>query len=204
MIVDDHPVIRLAVRVLLERGGYDVVAETDNGIDAVSLAQKNEPDILILDIGIPKLDGFQVIHRIRQAALATSVLVLSAQSSQHMITRCMQAGASGYVSKEKDLTELIDAIKAILINNYYFPRQSLGAAPSLDTTKSEMVNLNSLSNREMMVLQQLVIGNSNNDIAENMLLSPKTISTYKVRLLQKLNANSLTDLIEIAKRNSLV
>ena len=200
VIVDDHPVIRLAVRVVLEREGYLVEAEADNGVDAVSLVQKLKPDVIVLDIGIPRLDGFEVIMRVRKLALATKILVLSIEPSAYMVSRCIQAGASGYISKEKDLSELVDAIKAVLNNNNYFPSYDLNPMGNIVGLQSETVNFNALSNRELMVFKQLVMGKTNNEIACDMLLSPKTISTYKFRIFCKLNAKNITDLIEIARR----
>lgn len=94
LIVDDHPVIRLAVRMLMERHGYEVVAETDNGVDALQLAREHMPDIVILDIGIPKLDGLEVICRLSSTkqSVPFKVLVLTSQAPGHFSMRCMQAG----------------------------------------------------------------------------------------------------------------
>jgi two-component system, NarL family, response regulator EvgA len=204
MIVDDHPVVRLAVRMLLEKEGCDVVAEADNGVEAVSLAKEMSLDIIILDICIPKLDGFEVIERIRKLALPVKILVLSSKPSPYMVARCMQAGASGYIGKGKNLSELIEAIKVILNQNNYFPSRGREGLLPAQGLNEEGDRIGTLSNRELMVLQQLVEGLSNKYIADYMLLSPKTISTYKTRILKKLNANSLADLIEIAKRNSIL
>ena len=132
LIVDDHPVIRLAVRMLMERHGYEVVAETDNGVDALQLAREHMPDIVILDIGIPKLDGLEVICRLASTKQAVSfkVLVLTSQAPGHFSMRCMQAGAAGYVCKQQDLTELLSAIKAVLSGYSYFPNQALNSVRS--------------------------------------------------------------------------
>ena len=203
LIVDDHPVIRLAVRMLMERHGYEVVAETDNGVDALQLTRDHLPDIVILDIGIPKLDGLEVIARITLVSPASKVLVLTSQAPGHFSMRCMQAGAAGYVCKQQDLTELLSAIKAVLSGYSYFPNQALhkGRTGVGGGTEGEMVER--LSGREMMVLQQLARGKSNKEIADSMFLSNKTVSTYKTRLLLKLNARSLVDLIELAQRHGL-
>ncbi|MDZ5603582.1 response regulator transcription factor [Pseudomonas sp. RP23018S] len=203
LIVDDHPVIRLAVRMLMERHGYDVVAETDNGVDALQLTRDMLPDIVILDIGIPKLDGLEVIARMKALSPESKVLVLTSQSPGHFSMRCMQAGAAGYVCKQQELTELLSAIKAVLSGYSYFPNQAIHTARNPGgSTESEMVER--LSSREMMVLQQLAKGRSNKEIADSMFLSNKTVSTYKSRLLFKLNARSLVDLIELAQRHSLI
>jgi two-component system response regulator EvgA len=203
LIVDDHPVIRLAVRMLMERHGYDVVAETDNGVAALQLTREHLPDIVVLDIGIPKLDGLEVIARLSSASPGSRVLVLTSQAPGHFSMRCMQAGAAGYVCKQQELTELLSAIKAVLSGYSYFPNQALHKSRGRVGAGSEMEMVDRLSAREMMVLQQLARGRSNKEIAESMFLSNKTVSTYKTRLLLKLNAHSLVDLIELARRHGL-
>jgi two-component system response regulator EvgA len=204
LIVDDHPVVRLAVRMLMERHGYQVVAETDNGVDALQLAREHEPDIVILDIGIPKLDGLEVINRLTATNDPMKVLVLTSQTPGHFSMRCMQTGAAGYVCKQQELTELLSAIKAVLSGYSYFPNQALHSVRSSQGNGTEADMVERLSGREMMVLQQLARGKSNKEIADGMFLSNKTVSTYKTRLLLKLNARSLVDLIELAQRNGLV
>ncbi|MFF7709554.1 response regulator [Pseudomonas sp. NPDC007930] len=205
LVVDDHPVIRLAVRMLMERHGYDVVAETDNGADALRLAREHQPGIVILDICIPRLDGLEVVARLTAAAGSQCrVLVLTSQPPGHFSMRCMQSGAAGYVCKQQDLTELLSAVKAVLSGYSYFPNQALHALRSSMGSVTEMDLLKCLSRREMSVLQQLAVGKSNKEIAEGMFLSNKTVSTYKTRLLTKLNAKSLVELIDLAQRNEIV
>ncbi|SFH62069.1 two component transcriptional regulator, LuxR family [Collimonas sp. OK307] len=203
LIVDDHPVIRMAVRSLLEREGHSVVAETNNGIDAVSLAKEFAPDLVVLDLTLPKLDGMEVIERLKDLEGAMQVLVLTSHNPLHFAFRCKMAGAAGYVWKQGDLNELVDAAKAILSGYTYFPNIATSNARFGDRQVNEAEQLASLSNREMVVLQYLAQGMLNKDIAERMLLSDKTVSTYKTRLLIKLNMNSLVELIEFAKRNGV-
>ena len=204
LIVDDHPAIRLAVRMLMERHGYEVTGETGNGVDALQLAREQMPDIVILDIGIPKLDGLEVIARLIASSQPLKVLVFTSQAPGHFSMRCMQAGAAGYVCKQQDLTELLSAIKAVLSGYSYFPNQALHSVRSNLGNVSEAEMVERLSGREMMVLQQLARGKTNKEIADGMFLSNKTVSTYKTRLLLKLNARSLVDLIELAQRSGLV
>ena len=116
----------------------------------------------------------------------------------------LQAGAAGYVCKQQELTELLSAIKAVLSGYSYFPNQALNSVRSTMGNASEADMVERLSGREMMVLQQLARGKTNKEIADGMFLSNKTVSTYKTRLLLKLNARSLVDLIELAQRNGLV
>ena len=136
--------------------------------------------------------------------LPFKVLILTSQAPGHFSMRCMQAGAAGYVCKQQDLTELLSAIKAVLSGYSYFPNQALHTVRSSMGNASEADMVDRLSGREMMVLQQLARGKTNKEIADGMFLSNKTVSTYKTRLLLKLNAHSLVDLIELAQRNGLV
>ncbi|MGI2058902.1 response regulator [Shewanella baltica] len=203
LIVDDHPVVVLALKIILEQSGFEVIAETNNGVDALKLIKELSPDAVILDIGIPQLDGLEVIERSRKLLSPPPILVLTAQPSDHFVSRCIQAGASGFVSKQKDMTEVTAALRAILTGHSYFPITSNSNMMS-KSSQNEAELVKKLSTREMVVLQQLATGMSNKEIAEKMLLSNKTISTYKTRLLEKLNAKTLVDIIEIAKRQSLI
>ncbi|MCV9919776.1 MULTISPECIES: response regulator transcription factor [Pseudomonas] len=201
-IVDDHPVIRLAVRMLLENQSYRIVGESDNGVDAMQLIRETRPDLVILDIAIPKLDGLEVLSRFQSMALPSKVLILTAQAPALFALRCMHSGASGYVCKQEDLTELVSAIKAVLSGYNYFPSQALHG--DMEKNSSDIHLFRHVNDRELMVLQLFAQGKSNKDIAKGMFLSNKTVSTYKKRLMQKLQVASLVDLIDVAKRNALV
>ncbi len=200
-IIDDHPVIRLAIRMLLEHEGYKVVGETDNGCDAIQMVRECLPDLIILDISIPKLDGLEVLCRFNAMNASMKTLVLTAQSPTLFATRCMRSGADGYVCKEGDLSELLSAIRAVLSGYNYFPSQALNAA-GIDSKELELFK--AVNDRELMVLQLFAQGRTNKEIAKGMFLSNKTVSTYKKRLMQKLQAKSLVELIEMANRNALV
>ncbi|AXQ48998.1 response regulator transcription factor [Pseudomonas vlassakiae] len=201
-IVDDHPVIRLAVRMLLENQNYKVVGESDNGVDAIQMIRETQPELVILDISIPKLDGLEVLSRFQGMALPLKILILTAQTPALFAMRCMHSGAAGYVCKQEDLSELLSAIKAVLAGYNYFPSQAIHndhATADADLQLFRLVN-----DRELMVLQLFAQGRSNQEIAKGMFISNKTVSTYKKRLMQKLQVDTLVDLIEMAKRNALV
>ena len=201
-IVDDHPVIRLAVRMLLENQNYKVVGESDNGVDAILMIRETQPELVILDISIPKLDGLEVLSRFQGMALPLKILILTAQTPALFAMRCMHSGAAGYVCKQEDLSELLSAIKAVLAGYNYFPSQAIHndhATADADLQLFRLVN-----DRELMVLQLFAQGRSNQEIAKGMFISNKTVSTYKKRLMQKLQVDTLVDLIEMAKRNALV
>jgi two-component system response regulator EvgA len=203
-IIDDHPVIRMAIRMLLENENYEVVGETDNGVDAMQMVRECMPDLIILDISIPKLDGLEVLARFNAMNLPSKILVLTAQAPSLFAIRCMQSGASGYVCKQEDLSELVSSVKAVLSGYNYFPSQALAASIKKDGDPNELERFKLVNDRELMVLQLFAQGRTNKEIAKGMFLSNKTVSTYKTRLMQKLKAKTLVELIEMAKRNSLV
>lgn len=200
LIVDDHPVIRFAVKMLLERSGMEVVAETDNGVDAIQKTKDTRPDLVLLDIGLPKVDGFQVLQRLRALQLPLKILVLTSQGGANFAQRCKQAGADGFVTKSDDLGELTDAIKMVMRNYSFFPQMEYGQSNNQDDSKL----LSDISDRELSVLISIAKGLTNKQIGEQLVLSEKTISTYKHRLKQKLNAHTLIELIDFARRNNLI
>jgi len=203
LIVDDHPVVRLAVKLLLEREGHTLLGETDNGVDALTVIRNQRPDLIILDIGIPKIDGLEVLARISTLKPRPRVLILTSQPADLLAFRCMKAGAAGFVTKGDNLEELQRAVWAALSGYSFFPTDILSTVNPTITDSSEQSMLNSLSDREIMVLQMLAQGKSNKEIGDSLLLSNKTISTYKTRLQLKLNAFNLVALVDFAKRNGL-
>ncbi|WP_322846546.1 response regulator transcription factor [Pseudomonas sp. B33.4] len=204
LVVDDHPFIRSSVRMLLKLEGFEVVGEADNGADAVQLTRELIPDLIILDIAMPKLDGLEVIGRICALGVKSKILVLTSQSALFYSARCMKAGAAGFLSKTNELDELIKAIKVIMDGYTFFPNLSTSSVRRSDSQASDLELIQSLSDRELTILQQLSNGLTNKEIGEAMLLSNKTISTYKTRLIEKLNVKSVVYLADFAKRNNLI
>lgn len=204
IVVDDHPFIRSSVKMLLKQEHFEVVAEADNGADAVQLAREHAPDLIILDIAMPKLDGLEVISRISALGLSSKILVLTSQSALFYSMRCMKAGAAGYISKTNDLDELIKAIKAVMDGYTFFPNLATSSVRRSDVDATDLELIQSLSDRELAILQQLSNGLSNKEIGDAMLLSNKTVSTYKARLIEKLKVKSVVYLADFAKRNNLV
>ncbi|UWF47487.1 response regulator transcription factor [Pseudomonas sp. N3-W] len=204
LVVDDHPFIRATVKLLLEHERFEVVAEADNGADAVQLARKHDPELILLDIAMPSLDGLEVLSRISALKLSSKILVLTSQSAAFYAMRCMKAGAAGYISKTDELGELSKAIKALMAGYTFFPNLAGNSVRRIDIDSTELEMIRGLSDRELTILQQLARGLSNKEIGDAMLLSNKTVSTYKTRLIEKLNVKSVVYLADFAKRNSLI
>lgn len=192
------------MKILMQNQGYDVVAEATNGADAVQLARLHHVDLMVLDITMPGLDGLEVINRVRASGLNTRILVLTSQSPLFYSQRCMKAGAAGFITKSQDLTELLRAIKVIMDGYTFFPYLAASSVRNSDSTMSDIELIQHLSARELYILQQIARGLSNKKIAEDMILSSKTISTYKTRLIEKLNIKSVVYLADFAKRNDLI
>ncbi|WP_277761069.1 response regulator transcription factor [Pseudomonas sp. A34-9] len=204
LVVDDHSFIRASVKMLLKAEMFEVIGEASNGVDAVQLARQHVPDLILLDIAMPLLDGLEVISRISALGLPSKILVLTSLEASFYAMRCMKAGASGYVSKAGSLEELTRAVKMIREGYSYFPLLSNTSVRASDNQASEREMIEKLSDRELTILQQLARGFSNKEIGDSMLLSNKTISTYKTRLIEKLNVKSVVYLAEFAKRNNLL
>ncbi|WP_191830535.1 response regulator transcription factor [Pseudomonas fluorescens] len=204
LIVDDHPVIRSALKISLTNQGLEIVGDCDNGVDALALIRTLQPDIVILDIGMPKQDGLEVISRIRAEAHPVLILVFTSLPVEVYLNRCIAAGANGFVSKEESIHNLNNAITALLDGYTYFPNRSLNAPTVREVDAGDAARVKKLTDREIVILQQLALGYSNKVVAEKMLLSNKTISTYKSRILNKINADSFLELVDFAKRNNII
>ena len=204
LIVDDHSLIRSAMAMMLSGQSFKVVGEAKDGVEAVQMARDYAADLIILDISMPGLDGLEVISRIRGSGVTSRILILTSLPALFYSQRCMKAGADGFVTKSQDLNELLRAIKAIMSGYMFFPNLKISSVRNSDATLSEAEMIQRLSDRELTILQQLARGLSNKQIAEDMMLSSKTISTYKARLIEKLNMKSVVYLADFAKRNQLI
>ncbi|MNO62049.1 Virulence factors putative positive transcription regulator BvgA [compost metagenome] len=201
LIVDEQPVTRHAVRLLVESEGHEVVGEADSGPQALQLARSLVPDLVILELSIPGLGGLEVIQRLIALEQGFNILVLTTQDSKYFAGRCLQAGARGFVSKQQAPHELKSAVKALLNGQSYFPGNVLKGVGQEQQSGAMQA---ALSVRELTVLQLLARGFSNVAISEQLAISDKTVSTYKVRLMQKLQASSLVELVDIARRSGLI
>lgn len=200
LIVDDHPTVRFATRLLMEREGYEVVGEAHDGVSAVSMSQEHNPDVVILDLGLPRLDGLSVLERLRALDPPPRIMVFTGLPPRLFAKRCIEAGASAFVRKDEDLQILIGALRAVLSGYSYLP-DALRLTPR---AHSESDRLDRLSNREFEVMRQLAKGATNHEIAEAMILSSKTISTYKTRIMDKLQVRSLAELLDLANRYEMI
>lgn len=202
LIIDDHPMARLAIRMLLEKDGHHIMAESGNGLEAFKLVQKLQPDIVVVDLDIPGLSGVELIEKLRVNGFTGRLLVLTGRDDEHYLHRCINTGADGFVGKGNNLDELRDAVRAVERGYGYFPlKRNAGTAHKASPAEVEAVKM--LSNRELQVLRYLSRGIKLIEISEKMFISNKTVSTYKTRLMNKLQLSSTLELVDFARRHSL-
>ncbi|WLG88805.1 response regulator transcription factor [Pseudomonas cucumis] len=202
LLVDDHPVVSAAVRIVLEPEGFKLIYEAFSVGEALSILREHAVDLVILDLVMPGGDGLDVLERIKANDLSCRVLVFSSLDPLFFQDRCMRAGAMAYVAKTNDLSQLQKAVHAVMAGYTYFAHLPSGPQDRLQSSEKQMID--KLSNRELSILQYLARGMSNKVIGELMHLSHKTISTYKTRLIEKLGVNAAVHLRDFAKRNRLI
>lgn len=204
LIVDDHPFIRRIVRSVQEQSNFQIAAETDNGATALDLARAHIPHLMVLDLSMPKLDGLEVLKRLHILGLPIKVLVLTSKGASYYADRCIRAGAIGFIEKTEDVDALTKAINIVMSGQTYLSNTDVNLPSVENEDLNDIELIKTLSDREMHTLLYLVAGMSNKKISEIMLLSEKTVSTYKTRVMTKLNIKSVVYLAEFAKRNNLI
>jgi DNA-binding NarL/FixJ family response regulator len=209
LLGDDHTVLRQGLRKILEeRRDWRVVAEAGNGRDAVREALALTPDVAILDIGMPLLNGIEATRQIARRAPSVRVLILSMHSDQAYVTQAVQAGARGYLLKDSAADELIEAIAAVSTGKSFFS-PAVAQVVFNDYVRS-LANkgitdpYDSLSEREREVLQLVAEGRSSKEIAELLSISPATVETHRAHLLQKLQLHNTVEVVRYATRRGII
>lgn len=207
-LVDDHAVLRDGLRLLLEAGGDITVVGTEgNGRDALHRIRQLQPEVVIMDIAMPQLNGIEATEQVTATCPATRVIILSVYSTAEHIFRALRAGARGYLLKESAGEEVVEAVRAVHAGRHYFS-QVIGEVMVQDYLQHRLnaqvkSPLESLSNREREVLQLVVEGKSNPEIAESLSLSVKSVETYRSRLMQKLGIYDVPNLVKFAIQHGL-
>src|ERR1700754_503481 len=205
MIVDDHPALRLVIKThLTQVANIEDVVEAGNGQEAVELTRQYLPDLAILDLDIPRINGLDVIPRLRLAHPHIRGMILSGHDTPPFVQSAVRAGGQGFVSKTQDISEIVRGVEAILSGYSVFPVTSGTVVAPLVGELSEHAKLDLLSDKELIVLQMLAKGMSNKSIGEALFISDKTVSTCKSRLREKLGLSSLAGMIEFAARHKLI
>lgn len=202
IIVDDHPIVCTAIKLILEQNDYVVLAESADGIDALAKIRALSPDYLLLDIGIDSLDGLSVLKRISTENLKVKTLIFTAHLANTYAARCMHAGALGFINKSANLEELIKGLSTLAEGYLHFPKEVLSHYNEFSQKSDD--KLHQLTNKEVIVLQFLAKGLSNLEIAEKLHLSNKTVSGHKINILRKFGVRTNIELASIAKELNLL
>lgn len=204
MLVDDHAVVRMGFKLLLEGAQeISVVAEAESGEEAVRTFQAHNPDVLVMDISMPGIGGLEAIDRILAKVADQKILVLSGHEDVMHARRVLKAGAVGYLTKRSAADALIDAVKTVYRGKTYLEPQ-IAQELAVEQVSGKKDPVDSLSEKEFKVFISLAKGQSVQDIADVMCLSPRTIGTHLYNIKQKLGASNSAELAIIAMRSGLI
>jgi DNA-binding NarL/FixJ family response regulator len=196
LLADAHAILLDSLRALLEaQDDLKVVGRAVNGEEAVRLARLR-PDVAIVDISMPVMNGIEVTRQIRETSPSTAILILSAHGSPYQVDQALRAGAAGYVVKQSAGPELVKAVRTIIAGKRYLSDSLVGSSAARDP-------LRSLTAREREVLQLIVEGRSNAAAGSILGLSPRSVETYRARLMQKLGIDDLPTLVKFAIRHGI-
>ena len=209
LLADDHTLIRRGLRALLERqNGFTVVAEAADGREAVDVAAAVSPDVAVIDIGMPNLNGIEAARRITEKRPETAVVILSMHADESYVLRALKSGARGYLLKDSPEEDLIHAIRAVHNGKAFFSPEisKMLAEDYMRQMRQRGVedSYELLTHREREILQMLGEGNSNKAVATKLNLSLHTVETHRGNLLEKLNLHSTAELILYAVRKGIV
>lgn len=206
LLTDDHNLVREGLRRIVEEcEGMEVVAEAANGRQAISLVNKTSPDIALIDISMPGMDGLEVIQELGANHPGLPVIILTMHEEEQYVVRAIEAGAMGYITKRSASEQLEKAIRQVHSGARYLTAEAAEAlALRVAKGKNNQSPLESLSTRELQVLRRLAMGHTNREIAEEYFISIKTVDTYRLRLLKKLNLRNNSDLSRFALKHQLI
>jgi len=219
VIIDDHQLFREGVKRILDfESTFEVVAEGDDGSEAVHLIDAHQPDVVIMDINMPKMNGIEATRELIEKFPETKVIILSIHDDENYVTHALQTGATGYLLKEMDADALIDAVKVVADGgSYLHPRVTHNLVREYRRLATEPLNSNGfsmgveirrplhlLTRRECEVLQLLADGQSNRGIGETLYISEKTVKNHVSNILQKMNVNDRTQAVIMAIKSGWV
>ncbi len=209
LIAEDHLMVRAGIRALLEKAGdIHVLGEASNGQEAAELVEKLSPDVLIMDIMMPRLNGIQAAENIRKSNPATRILLLSMYSDQALIYQALQSGVKGYVLKSSVSDELLQAVRTVAAGNTYLSSQVseivVETAAQAHALGQDREPLSNLSPREKEILQLIAEEHTSGEIARLLFISEKTVEKHRASLMEKLGVRNLAGLVRIAVKYRLV
>jgi DNA-binding NarL/FixJ family response regulator len=207
LIADDHELVRHGMRTLFEREPqWTVCGEATTGREALTMAMELKPDLLVLDLALPEMNGIEATRHVRRALPSTAVLIVTIHDSDEVVREAIDAGAAGFVLKAEAGRTLADAVYSIVSHGEYFSERVRRAA-GRDALDGEVVPSRRkfvLTSREREVLQLLAEGRANKEIATALGISPKTAETHRARIMSKLEFHSITELVRYAIKNRII
>jgi len=204
-IVDDHAIVRAGLRnFFADQVDLRVVGEAANGREAIDLVRTHEMDVLLMDLAMPGQSGLDVLAMIRAKVPDVGILILSGYPEEHYAMTLIRQGASGYLNKECDPSEIVEAIRTIALGKRYITRTVADLLAQQLGRKEDVPAHEQLSEREFQVFLKLARGETAGDVAKSLSLSVKTVSTYRTRLMEKMNLSSNSDLTYYALKNKLI
>jgi len=209
LLVDDHMVVRIGLKALINaEPDMEVVGEAGNGVEGVAATVALRPDVVVMDISMPVMDGLEATRRVRQECTDVQVLILTVHAQEKYLFPVLKAGAAGYVLKSTVDTELLDAIRTVANGGaFLYPsatRLLLEDYISQLNNGASTDDYAGLSEREREVLKLIALGYTAAQVGDKLALSPKTVETYRVRIMEKLNLSSRPDLVQYALRRGLL
>jgi two-component system response regulator NreC len=209
LLADDHAVLRAGLRLLLNnQPEFEVIGEASSGIEALTLAESLQPDLILLDLSMPGLGGLDALPALRRYAPSARILILTMHDDPEYLRQALKSGAAGYVLKKAADVELLSAARAVSRGEVYvhpsMTRSLLEDLIPQVEASDELEEWNGLSDREQEVLRQVALGHTSAEIAEKLNLSVKTIETYRARGMEKLHLSNRASLVRFALRNKLI
>jgi len=203
LLADDHQIVRQGFRAILERNAFHVACEAADGREAVRLAQAHRPDVAILDLFMPQLNGLDAAREILESNARTAIILLTMHAEEHQIIAALRAGIRGYVIKTQASEELIKAIGEVAAGGIYLSPGAYGAVVAVYLS-GRNVAADPLTSREREVLQLVAEGHTTKEIAGALALSGKTVETYRSRIMEKLGIHETAGLVRYAIRHGLI
>jgi DNA-binding NarL/FixJ family response regulator len=206
LLADDHSIVRAGLRRIVEESeDMEVIAEASGGREAIRQAQNTPPDVAVIDISMPDLDGLEVISHLHACHPKLPIIILTMHEEEQYVVRAIESGAMGYVTKRSAPEQLVKAIRKVHAGYRYLTEEAIELLVlRVARGSKDRSPLDTLSLRELQVLRRLALGHTNREIAESYHISIKTVDTYRSRLLKKLNLRNNAELSRFAIQNRLI
>jgi DNA-binding NarL/FixJ family response regulator len=207
LIADDHSILRQGLRLMIDgQKDMELVAEATNGREAIDMADEFQPDLIIMDIAMPDVNGIEATREIKKRHPNVKILALSMHCEKEFVKNILEAGASGYLTKTSVFDEIKDAITKVMSEGVYICSKvsQMVHDSYVNSLRDQSSNQENLSPRELEVLKMLADGKRTKDIAAELFISPPTVNVYRAKIYKKLSINSVVELTKYAIRNNLI